>query len=234
MSELIAIVGGPGKGKSTSIFPNPELKIQGLDLTKTLIINVSNKSLSMKGWKKIFTNKPIKEGGNYIVTHDSDLICNILKYVEKERLDIENIVIDDAQFLMGFSVMEKARELGYAKWAVIADIGFKPIAQAKDMTRENLFIWFIYHDEKGDDGEMKIKTAGRLIDNAITLEGLFNTILFAGMEADALSKTQKYYFTTNADGNVKARSKYGTFQSLRIPNDLGLVKGAIQQYNSGE
>lgn len=234
MAEMIAVVGPPGRGKSTSIFPNEELHIIGLELDKTLIINVSNKSLSMKGWKKIFTSKPIKEGGNYIVTHDSNLIVSILSYVEKERLDIENIIIEDAQYLMGFAVMEKALQKGYDKYNEIGDIGFKPISKAKDLTRENLFIFFIYHEEKGDDGEMKIKTAGRLIDNTITLEGLFSTILFANMEVDTLSKKSKYYFITNADGFVKARSKYGTFKSLRIPNDLGFVKQQIQLYNSGE
>ena len=234
MSELIAIVGGPGKGKSTSIYPNKELKIKGLDLSKTLIINVSNKSLSMKGWKHVFTPKLIKEGGNYIVTHDSDLICDILGYVEKSRPDIENVVIEDAQYLMGFAAMEKSKQKGYEKWNEIGDIGFKPISKAKDMTREGLFIWFIYHDEKSDDGEMKIKTAGRLIDNTITLEGLFSTILFAKVQVDALSKQQQYYFITNADGEVKARSKHGTFKSLKIANDLGLVRDAIEQYNSGE
>ena len=234
MAEMIALVGPPGRGKSTSIFPNEELNITGLDLKKTLIINVSGKSLSMRGWKKVFTDKPIKEGGNYIVSHDSELICNILKYIEKDRLDIENIIIEDAQYLMGFAVMEKAKQTGWDKWNIIGDIGFKPIDVAKDLKRDNLFIWFIYHEEKSDDGEVKIKTAGRMIDNTITLEGLFNTILFANMEFDALTKKPNYFYITNADGKTKARSKYGTFKSLRIPNDLGLVKEAIRQYNIGE
>jgi hypothetical protein len=234
MAELIALVGPPGRGKSTSVFPCPELNIQGLELDKTLIINISNKPLSMKGWKKVFTSKPIKDGGNYIVTHDARLISDILGYVETSRPDIENVVIEDAQYLMGFATMERAKEKGYDKWTVIADIGFQAVSKAKDLKRENLFIFFIYHDEKGADGEMKIKTAGKMVDDVITLEGLFSTILFAGMDVDALTKTQRYYFITNADGQVKARSKYGTFNSLKIPNDLGLVKRAIIQYNTGE
>jgi hypothetical protein len=157
-----------------------------------------------------------------------------MSYVEAQRPDIENLIIEDAQYLMGFAVMEKAKQTGWDKWNVIADIGFKPIAIAKDLKRENLFIWFIYHDEKGDDGESKIKTAGRLIDNTITLEGLFNTILFAGMELDNLTKKPNYFFVTNADGKTKARSKYSTFPTLRIPNDLGYVRQQIVKYNLGE
>lgn len=112
MAELIALVGGPGKGKSTSVFPNAELGIKGLDLDKTLIINISNKPLSMRGWKKKFIPKSIKEGGNYIVTHDAEVVATVLGYVEKDRPDIENIVIEDAQYLMGFATMERAREKG--------------------------------------------------------------------------------------------------------------------------
>ena len=234
MAELIALVGAPGRGKSTSIFPNKELKIEGLDIAKTLIINVSGKSPSMKGWKKVFTDKPIKEGGNYIVTHDSKLIGSILQYIDKNRLDIENIVVEDSQYLMGFAVMERALQKGYDLWKEVADIGYTPVGKAKDLTRDNLFVWFIYHEEKSSDGEMKIKTAGKMVDDVITLEGLFNTVLFAKMEVNAMSKQQSYYFITNADGECKARSKYGTFQSLKIPNDLGIVRKAIEQYNSGE
>lgn len=112
MSEMIALVGPPGRGKSTSIFPNKELNITGLEPDKTLIINVSGKSPSMKGWKKVFTRKSIKDGGNYVVTHDAELIVKILEYVEIQRLDIENIIIEDAQYLMGFECMRKAHEKG--------------------------------------------------------------------------------------------------------------------------
>jgi hypothetical protein len=235
MAELIALVGPPGRGKSTSVFPNTELGIKGLDLSKTLIINISNKPLSMRGWKKVFNPaKPIKEGGNYIVTHDPELIASILDYVEKSRPDIENVVIEDAQYIMGFATMERAKEKGYDKWVAIADLGFRAVSKAKDLKRENLYIFFIYHDEKGNDGEMKIKTAGKMVDDVITLEGLFSTILFAAMDVDALSKQQRYYFITNADGTVKARSKFGTFRDLKIPNDLGLVKEAIVKYNQGD
>jgi hypothetical protein len=234
MSEMIAIVGPPGRGKSTSIFPNPELDIKGLDISKTIIINVSGKTPSMKGWKKVFINKSFKEGGNYKVTHDPEVICQSLQYIDESRPDIENIIIEDAQYIMGFAAMDKAKQKGYDKWNEIGDAGFKPIDKAKDLKRENLFIFFIYHEEKGDDGEMKIKTAGKLIDSVITLEGMFNTILFAAVQVEAVKKTQQYYFITNADGNVKARSKYGTFGSMKIPNDLGLVREAIQRYNEGE
>lgn len=120
------------------------------------------------------------------------------------------------------------------KWLEIADAGYKPIEKAKDLQRENLFIFFIYHDEKDDSGESKIKTAGRMVDNVITLEGLFNTILFAAMDFDQLSKKPNYYFITNANTQVKARSKYGVFPTIKIPNDLGLVKQSIVKYNEGE
>ena len=44
MAELGAIVGESGSGKSTSL--------RNLDPTKTFIINVANKPLPIKGYKK--------------------------------------------------------------------------------------------------------------------------------------------------------------------------------------
>lgn len=99
------------------------------------------------------------------------------------------------------------------------------------MKRDDVFVWFIYHSESSEDGEDKIKTAGKMIDNVITIEGLFNVILFADAETDNVSKKTKYFFITNADGKHKARSKYGMFDTLQIPNDAGLIVTAINNYN---
>jgi len=235
MAELVAIVGPPGRGKSTAIYPHKELGIKGLNLDETVIVNVSGKPLSMRGWKKKFKlDPPVSKGGNYVVLHESDYIVKLLEIVDEQRPKIKNVVIEDAQYLMAFATMQRAREKGYDKWNIIGQIGFAPVEKAKDLKRDDLIVWFIYHEEKADDGEMKIKTAGRLIDSTITLEGLFTTILFAQMDLDPSTKKPRYFFITNADGTVKARSRYGTFTDLRIPNDLGLVRDAIDTYNEGE
>lgn len=115
MAEMIAICGGPGKGKSTSLFPNAQLGITGLPLDEMFVINVSGKSLSCKGWKKHFNTTLLpSKGGNYLQTHDPKLIKDLLSYIDVDpsMKKFKHIVVEDAQYVMGFSVMEKARSKG--------------------------------------------------------------------------------------------------------------------------
>lgn len=41
-----------------------------------------------------------------------------------------------------------------------------------------------------------------------------------------------YQFITNNDGQLPAKSPLGMFDSLTIPNDLGLVSEKIDAYNN--
>ena len=62
---LVGIVGSSGDGKSTSIFPNAEIGIEGLDPKETVIINVMGKPLPVRGAYKLYDpEKKITEGGN--------------------------------------------------------------------------------------------------------------------------------------------------------------------------
>ena len=42
----------------------------------------------------------------------------------------------------------------------------------------------------------------------------------------------KYQFVTNSDGNKPAKSPLGMFKDLYIPNDLGLVSKAIDEFKN--
>jgi hypothetical protein len=107
----IAIVGKSGTGKSTSFGNFPEVGITGLDPKETVVINVAGKDLPMRGWKKLYSGK-ISEGGNYVETSDANLIAKAIDYINVNRLDIKNIVIDDAQYIMAFEFMARAKESG--------------------------------------------------------------------------------------------------------------------------
>ena len=107
----IAIVGKSGTGKSTSYGNFPDLGIRGLDPKETVIINISGKDLPFRGWKKLYAGE-IPKGGNYYESSDANNISKAIKYVSDNRADIKNIVIDDAQFIMAFEFMRRAKETG--------------------------------------------------------------------------------------------------------------------------
>lgn len=230
--SAIAIVSNSGEGKSTSIGKNDELGIEGLDPKETVIINVADKDLPFKGWRKLYdSSKKISEGGNLVSTSDADKIAATIKVIVEKRPEIKNIVIDDGQFIAAFEFMRRATESGYAKFADIGVNLAKVISAAKD-AGEKVKVFFLWHPEKSDLGTPVMKTVGKMMTDYLTLEGLFTVILYG-----KVSKTKdkvEYQFVTNFDGRLPAKSPHGMFKSLYIPNDLGAVVKAIDAYNNGD
>lgn len=227
----IAVVGASGTGKSTSYGNIPEIEIEGLNPKETVVINVSGKDLPFKGWKKLY-NGEIPTGGNYFQSAEAERIAKAIQFVSEKRPDISNIVIDDAQYIMAFEFMRRAKENGYGKFADIG-VNANKVIEAARTCRPDLKVYFLWHPELSNTGEYKMKTVGKMVDDYLTLEGLFTVILYTKVEKGADNKI-KYYFVTNNDGQLPAKSPIGMFGDLQIPNDLGLVSRMIDQYNNGE
>lgn len=227
----IAIVGESGTGKSTSMGNFPELGIEGLNPKETLMINVANKDLPFRGWKKLYQGK-ISEGGNYLATADTERIAKAIDNVSINRLDLKNIVIDDAQFLMAFEFMSRAKETGFGKFADFGVNLAKVLTAAKNC-RSDLKVYFLWHPEKDREMGYKMKTVGAMVDSYLTLEGLFTVILYTYVNKSADNKIN-YNFVTNNDGKYPAKSPVGLFKELYIRNDLGFVSDSIDKYNEGE
>jgi hypothetical protein len=228
MGEFVGVVGPPASGKSSSYGNFPQLKIKGLNPKTTVIINVSGKPLPFKGWKKLYDpTKSIKDGGNYVSTHDWEKIVNVINYVSKNRPEITDIVLEDGQYVMAFEFMARAGETGYKKFSDIG-VHFNAIRDAVSKARESLRVFTLWHPEQKEGALPKMKTVGVMIDSYLTLEGLFTVILYT-----KLSKTDdgiKYQFVTNNDGEVPARSPIGMFDEMYINNDLGYVADKINEY----
>lgn len=248
MAELIAVVGQSGSGKSTSIGKNEALKIKGLNPKETFIINVAGKPLPIKGFKrdyKVFKNPAdTPEGNLYSPVTDSkskigEKIGKVIEYINDSRPEIKNIIIDDAQYIMGFEYMRTSSEKGYGKFGSIAMEGFTPVDSARSADRDDLYVYFMYHAEDVGDIEQpkfKIKTAGKMIDNSITLEGLFTVVLFTNVsvtKGDNGEKNVSYGFLSQSDGTTTAKSPAGMFDSVLIPNDLGYVADKMNDYYLG-
>lgn len=225
----IAIVGFSGEGKSTSYGKNKDLGIEGLNPKETIVVNVTGKDLPFRKWQADYKGK-VSEGGNYLESNDADVISKTIDYVSTNRPDIKNMVIDDSQYIMGFEFMRRAKENGYMKFSDIGQNMNKVLMSAKN-TRRDLKIFFMWHPEVDNRGNMKIKTIGKMLDEYLTIEGLFTVVLYANVEKGSDDKT-KYQFVTNNDGVKPAKSPSGMFTDLYIPNDLGLVVKKIDEYNN--
>lgn len=227
----VAIVGKSGTGKSSSFGIIPEIGVKGLDPKSTVIINVAGKDLPFRGWKNHYNGK-ISEGGNYLESSDAMQIAKAISYISSDRNDIKNIIIDDAQYVMSFEFMRKAKESGYGKFADIG-VNISKVVEAARTTRSDLKVYFLWHPEMDNMGNQKMKTVGKMVDDYLTLEGLFTVILYTNVSKGADNKPE-YKFVTNNDGESPAKSPIGMFKELYIPNDLSFVSHSIDAYNNGE
>lgn len=99
--------------------------------------------------------------------------------------------------------------------------------------REDLKVCVIAHSENVGDGlnpSYKIKTLGRMIDNMITVEGLFTYVFFTVLVKDPEGKIE-YKFITQSDGTTTAKTPMGCFEDFMIDNDLKYVIDKIDKYN---
>ena len=75
---------------------------------------------------------------------------------------------------------------------------------------------------------VKLKTLGKLLDDKITVESLFTTVLYCNIKTD---DEIRYGYNTQSDGNTTAKSPEGMFEE-RIPNDLNFVCQKIREYDT--
>ena len=226
MAQSVLIIADSGTGKSTSM--------RTLDPKETFIINIANKPLPFKGWKKNYTNIS-KENpkGNMTSASTAPGIIKAMQHVNDKMPHINTLVIDDWQYVSSFEYIDRANEKGYDKFTQIAANLAQVAKMPKDM-RDDLTIFFLTHSEESTDinghRKVKAKTVGKMIDNALTLEGLFSIVLFGRVK-----KTEdglEYGFDTQNNGENTCKSPMGMFDSPFINNDLQLVKDCIIKYEN--
>jgi len=224
MAHSILIIADSGAGKSTSI--------EKLNPDETFIINVANKPLPFKGWKKKYSNVT-KENvtGNMSNASSSQGILKAMDYVNS-RLEIKNLIIDDFQYMSAFEYFDKALEKGYDKFTQIA-AGLAAVAKKPKDLREDLMVYFLTHAEESVDMDgkrrVKAKTIGKMIDNALTLEGLYSIVLFGKVKKDK-DEVIRYVFETQNNGENTCKSPKEMFKTFEIPNDLEYVRTSILEY----
>lgn len=229
MANTIAVVAKSGAGKSTSYGNIPELSIKGLDPKETFIINIMGKPLPFRGWKAQYTEFTGKSG-NYLCTADAKTIMSAIDFVQKNRPELTNILIDDFQYIMASKFMADAKVTGFQKFTDLAKDTYDVLMKGMSLPDNYNFI-ILTHSEENNEGSLKMKTIGKLLDEKVTLEGLFTYVLYCDAIEDPKKKEITRMFVTNYDGKYPAKSPVGCFKELHIPNDLSIVLQTIKEYN---
>lgn len=170
------------------------------------VINVANKPL------------PFKNKFESISTDEYRKIIVELKLNKKKVA-----VIDDAQYLMANEFMRRATERGFDKFTEIAQNFWSLVNMVKDLPADQV-VYFMAHIERDANGNEKIKTIGKLLDEKITVEGMFTIVLKTNV-TDGI-----YSFITQNSGHDTVKSPIGMFPSIVIDNDLKYVDEKIRNY----
>ncbi len=198
MGIPVLVLGESGSGKSTSL--------RNFDIEEVGIFNVAGKPL------------PFRKKLNKVNNASYGMILKVLNAPK-----LKKYVIDDSQYLMAFESFDHAKETGYGKFTNMA-LNFKNLIDfVIRKTPDDVIVYFLHHTERTDDGRLKAKTLGKMLDNQLTVEGLFSIVLLCQAEGS------EHYFITNSDGSNPAKSPMEMFE-MRIPNDLKEVDKTIREY----
>ena len=208
MSIPILIIGESGTGKSASMM--------GLDKDKTLLIQAVSKPLPFKSdWSKWDKGSST---GQIISTDKHNFIVGAIKNAESWGKEI--VIIDDFQYVMANEFMNRSSEKGYEKFTEIAKHAWEIVMAAQDAG--DIRVYFLSHSET-IEGRTKAKTIGKLLDEKITLEGLFTIVLKTAVTDEG------YFFDTKNSGSDTVKAPMGMFED-RIKNDLCHIDQLITEY----
>lgn len=226
MAHGVLIIGESGSGKSTSG--------RNLDPKETFWINVANKPLPFKGWKAHYSLiSKDNTNGNMSTASTPAGIIKAMKHVSDNMPHIKVMIVDDWQYASAFEFFDKAGEKGYDKFNIIGQ-NIAKMARIPMTLREDLIVFFLTHAEDTIDSSgqktVKAKTVGKMVDNALTLEGLFSIVLYGKIKRDEKKDKLNYVFETVNNGKNTCKAPMDMFPSADIDNDLQLVKEAIIKY----
>jgi hypothetical protein len=199
MGMPILILGESGTGKTTSLRNFKEGEIA--------LVNVTGKALPFRG--------------NFETLKNTTDATKILKFMRETKA--KRIIIDDCQYIMSFQYMRRIKENGWDKFNELQSDFFN-IIDAVPSLPDDVVVYFLSHLETKDDGRQKIKTIGKMLDEKITIEGMFTTVLKTHVSDG------KYYFLTQNSGNDTVKSPLGMFADFAIDNDLKYVDEKIRNY----
>ena len=231
MSNIICLAGLSNSGKSTSL--------KYLEPESTFIVSCTNKQLQIPGFRKKYKKVTTNEGklvGNWYINNNYDNIKKMLNIVSKTRPEVKVIVLDDSNYLLSNETFQNALTKGYEKFTILAKNYYDLIEYCMNL-RDDLTVVFVTHIENFGtdiDPEYRMWTTGKMLTNAINLDGLFSYIIYSERYVSDTDDEVKYRFKTRTDGNDTCRSVSGCFEDKYIEPDMKYVIDTINKFENGE
>lgn len=195
MGVLIMVKGASGSGKTTSAMNLPSENVE--------IFSVVGKRLPFRGSKKVKRNATYEDIFLALRANDSKLY-----------------LIDDSTYLTQLDAFRRATEKGYDKFVDMA-VRFERLLRAASMTDDDTTVYFLHHPQFGEDGGSRPQTVGKMLDNQLCIEGLFDLML----ECEVVEG--RHCFFTNEHG--LAKSPIGMLPRV-MDNDLSEVDRLVREY----
>lgn len=204
MGFPVLVYGKSGSGKSRSLKFFGEKEI--------LFINIEGKELPFRN--------------NFEFRCKTDKIDTIISQLGK--MPCKSAVIDDAGYLMTHHFMDNHRtKKGNASFEMYDDIADKMyflVKRIKDDLPQDVIVYIMLHEDTNEQGDTKIRTIGKLIDNKVCLEGMVTVCI------RCMSDEGKHFFRTQTDGYDITKTPEDMFKSVEIDNNLKLVDETIREF----
>lgn len=200
MGIPVLILGESGSGKSTSL--------RNFEPNELVVYNVAGKPL------------PFRKGAK-MNRADNATYSVIKQNMGKKKF--KRYVIDDSQYLLCFELFDRSAETGYTKFTEMANHFYSLIKFVIKEMPDDTIVYFLHHIEQ-QDGKTKAKTIGKMLDEKLTVEGLFSIVLMT------VNKDGEHLFLTQSDGTNTVKTPLEMFEKEEIDNDLKLVDTTIRKY----
>lgn len=205
MAIPVMIMGRSGSGKSTSMR-------NCVDDKNWNLIKVLDKPLPFKG---------------KIPAAVTDEYGTVMKTLSGSKA--KSIVIDDAGYLITNYFMKNHSSKGqgnaiFTMYNTLADNFWNLVQFISNSLPADKIVYIIMHEDSDDNGNVRPKTIGKLLDEKICLEGMFTIVL------RCIEENNKHVFVTQSDAGAVSKSPIGMFEDLEIENDLKIVDEAIRKY----
>ena len=197
-SVPVLLIGKSGSGKSASL--------RNFKKDEIAIANVLGKPL------------PFKSDLDAPKVDDYNIILKAIQNTDKKV-----IVIDDANYLITNEFMNKSSVKGFDKYNEMGNNFFNLINGIKNVEGGKT-VYLIMHEDTDDEGNVKPKTIGKLLDDKVNIQGMFTICL------RSMFDNGNYIFGLKTNGQDCVKTPIGLFDEEQMENDLKLVDEKIREY----